>query len=89
VKVPGLISVMSRSASHVCDSFASEGCARDGHHDIVGPHDLADDFSIHSRNARESPHCSGFSEQAAVAVPSEKRAKIAPTRNWDGWKLID
>jgi len=78
-----------RSAAHVCDSFTSKGCARDGHHDIVGPHHLADDFSIHSRNARESPHRSGFSEQAATAVSSKNRAKIAPTRYRDGWELIE
>jgi hypothetical protein len=52
-------------------------------------HTTLHDFSIHSRNARESPNRSGFFEQAATAVSSEKRAKIAPTRYWDGWELVE
>src|SRR6266850_2558702 len=42
-----------------------------GHHDTVGSHHFADDFSVHSCDARESPHSSRFSEQASFAVSSE------------------
>ena len=86
-------SSISRSASYIRDSFESKGSTRDGHHVIVGPHNFADDFSLHSRDARESPHSSRFSEQASFAVSSEvkgdqKRAKIAPTGYWDVKKVI-
>ena len=73
---------ISRSASHVRDSVKGKGCTRDRHHDTVGSHHFADDFSVHSCDAGESPHCSRFSVQASFAVSSEashrNRAKIAP-----------
>jgi hypothetical protein len=51
-------SSFSRSASHVRDALAGKGRTRDGHHDAVGPYHFADDFSLHSRDAEESPHSS-------------------------------
>src|SRR6267154_6806988 len=74
-------SSISRSASHVCDSFASKGSARDGHHVIVGSHNFADDFSLHSRDAGESPHRSRFPNKASFAV-SSKTGSRQKRANW-------
>jgi hypothetical protein len=83
---------VSRSASHVRDSFESEGSARDGHHDTVRSHHVADDVSLHARDAAEFMRGSRCAQQAAVTVSSatsgkQKRAKIAPSGYWDGWNL--
>ena len=74
---------VSRSASHVCDSSEGKGYARDGHYVIVGPHHLADDVSVHSRDAAELAQRRGVFEQATFAVSSKKRANIAPSRYWN------
>jgi len=84
---------ISRSASHVRDAVKGKGCTRDGHHDTVGSHHFANDFSVHSCDAGESPHSSRFSKQASFAVSSEtsgdrNRAKIAPSGYWYGGSVI-
>jgi len=38
---------------YLCNALKSKGRTRDGHHDTVGSHHFADDFSLHSRHAGE------------------------------------
>ena len=51
-----LRSSVSRSASHVSDASEGKGSARDGHYVVVGPHDFANDVSLHTCDASESSH---------------------------------
>ena len=86
-------SSFSRSASHLRDAVAGKGRTRDGHHDTVGAHHFADDFSLQSCHAGEPADCGRITNGWAFAAPfggreRHKRAKSAPTRYWDRRKVI-